>query len=47
VYSVGATIVEAAPETKDSCKDGGWEDFGFGRQGQCVASLMANENAGK
>lgn len=47
VYSVGATIVEAAPQTKDVCKDGGWEEYGFRNQGQCIASLMANENAGK
>lgn len=36
-----------APETKDDCKKGGWEAFGFRNQGQCVSSVQANENAGK
>lgn len=25
-----------SPETKDDCKDGGWESFGFKNQGQCI-----------
>ena len=29
------------PETKDDCKDGGWEGFGFENQGQCVASVVS------
>lgn len=37
----------AAPSTKDDCKDGGWASYGFTNQGQCVASVQANENAGK
>jgi hypothetical protein len=24
------------PDSKDQCKQGGWEDFGFRNQGQCV-----------
>ena len=36
-----------APEVRDQCQDGGWETFGFGNQGECIASLMANERAGK
>lgn len=33
------TVVEPEPTdpvTKDECKDGGWEDFGFRNQGQCI-----------
>lgn len=37
--------VVAAPGDKDQCKKGGYEAFGFENQGQCVASLQANENA--
>lgn len=36
--------VEAAP-TKDDCKNGGFDDLGFRNQGQCIASIQANENA--
>lgn len=32
-------------ETKDVCKDGGWQDRGFRNQGQCIASFQANENS--
>ena len=30
-----------APEltSKDQCKKGGWQDFGFKNQGQCVSSI--------
>lgn len=39
--------VLAKPVTKDDCRDGGWESFGFKNQGQCIASVQANENAGQ
>jgi hypothetical protein len=35
-----------APSSKDECKKGGFEAFGFDNQGQCIASVQANENAG-
>jgi hypothetical protein len=28
---------EPTPTTKEQCKDGGWPQFGFANQGQCVA----------
>ncbi len=31
----------------NDCRDGAWESFGFKNQGQCIASVQANENAGK
>lgn len=37
---------EVPPEVKDDCKDGGFADFGFSNQGQCVSSLQSNGNAG-
>lgn len=40
------TIVPT-PGTKDDCKDGGWQTFGFRNQGQCVASLEASDSAGQ
>ena len=35
------------PVSKDECTDGAWEGFGFKNQGQCIASIQANEKAGK
>ncbi|MCR4325345.1 MAG: hypothetical protein NUV59_00880 [Patescibacteria group bacterium] len=29
-------VPACAPEVKNDCKNGGWEDFGFKNQGQCV-----------
>ena len=38
-------IVESDdPTTSDQCKNGGWEDFGFRNQGQCVRFVEKNEN---
>lgn len=40
--------VPLAPLTdKSQCMDGSYVNYGFNNQGQCVASLQANENAGK
>ena len=33
------------PVTKDDCKDGGWEAFGFGNQGQCVAFVETGHDS--
>ena len=44
VYSLNATVHATSP---DICKKGGWEDYGYKNQGQCIASIVANENAGK
>jgi hypothetical protein len=41
------SLVLPSPGTKDDCKDGGFTSFGFDNQGQCVASVTANANAGK
>ena len=40
-------FVTSAPGDKADCKDGGFENFGFDNQGQCIASLQANSHAGK
>lgn len=36
---------EAKPLNKDECKRGGYEDFGYKNQGQCVADVMSSENS--
>ena len=30
------------PESKEQCRNGGWEDFGFDNQGQCVADVASD-----
>lgn len=32
-------VVVLAPQSKADCKKGGWQDFGFKNQGQCVSSV--------
>ena len=44
---VVSPIVLIAPQTAADCKNGGYEAFDFKNQGLCVASVQANENAGK
>lgn len=38
---------EVPPPVKDACKDGGYADYGFANQGECVSSLQADGMAGK
>lgn len=49
--AAGVTYVfragEPEPVDVDDCKNGGFEALGFRNQGQCIASLKANERAGK
>ncbi|MDP2629222.1 MAG: hypothetical protein Q8P45_00750, partial [Candidatus Harrisonbacteria bacterium] len=33
------------PETKDDCKNGGWEDFGFKNQGQCIRYVNTGQDS--
>ena len=39
VESPYEVVIPDAPMTKDDCRNGGWEDFGFKSQGQCISSL--------
>lgn len=41
-FAIG-TLVELT--STDQCRDGGWADFGFTNQGQCIASLTADDGA--
>ncbi|MEX2430801.1 MAG: hypothetical protein WD645_02645 [Dehalococcoidia bacterium] len=34
-----------APEAKDDCKNGGWEDFGFRNQGQCIRFVNTGQDS--
>jgi hypothetical protein len=33
------------PATKDDCKDGGWESFGFRNQGQCIRFVNTGQDS--
>ncbi len=33
------------PETKDDCKQGGWMDFGFSNQGQCIRFVNTGQDS--
>ena len=33
------------PTTKDDCKDGGWEAYGFSNQGQCIAFVETGHDS--
>jgi hypothetical protein len=39
----GAFELVQGPQTKADCKKGGWEEFGFKNQGQCIASLQKEQ----
>jgi hypothetical protein len=37
--------VLADAQTKDDCKDGGWDDFGFRNQGQCIRFVNTGQDS--
>jgi len=38
-------VPACAPETKDECKNGGWADFGFKNQGQCIRFVNTDQDS--
>lgn len=36
---------DADPEVKDDCKKGGWEDYGFKNQGQCIKFVNTGKDS--
>ncbi len=38
---------EVPVRVKDDCRNGGYVDFGFANQGECISALQANDNADK
>ena len=48
VETAGGTTVfdfEAAPTSRDDCKNGGWADYGFRNQGQCIRFVNTGEDS--
>ena len=41
----GSLSFQTSPGTKDECKDGGWENFGFSNQGQCVRFVETGKDS--
>ena len=44
-YDLMISPAEVALTSKDQCKDGGWESFGFSNQGQCVRFVETGEDS--
>jgi len=46
-FAIGDLSIEYGndPETKDDCKKGGWEDYGFRNQGQCVRYIETGKDS--
>jgi hypothetical protein len=44
-YGLVMKVNRADPSTKEECKDGGWENFGFRNQGQCVRFIETGEDS--
>lgn len=42
---VNFTITVVAPTTRDDCKNGNWEQFGFRNQGQCVRFVETGKDS--
>ena len=40
----GQASPTSAPTDKDQCKDGGWSQFGFKNQGECVSSVTSGKD---
>lgn len=38
-------VVVSDPSTRDDCKDGGWEDFGFSNQGECIRYVITGQDS--
>ena len=34
----------ASPLMKSDCRNGGWDDYGFSNQGQCISYLMTSKD---
>jgi hypothetical protein len=44
-FGLVVRLRQGDPTTKDDCKDGGWEDFGFRNQGQCVRFVETGQDS--
>lgn len=42
-----SVIAQVDPTNKDQCKSGGWKDFGFDNQGQCVRFVETGKDSRK
>jgi hypothetical protein len=44
-YGLVMKFSQANPTTKDDCKDGGWENYGFKNQGQCIRFVETGKDS--
>lgn len=45
IYAIAAGIPAPAPEMKNDCKKGGWQDYGFKNQGQCIRFVNTGKDS--
>ena len=45
IFNAGSAGMCSGPQTKDDCKKGGWEQFGFRNQGQCVRFIETGKDS--
>lgn len=41
--TINGTTYGFSPTSKDDCKNGGWQTFGYANQGECVSTLAAGK----
>lgn len=44
-YDFVISPAEADPQNKEQCKNGGWEDYGFDNQGQCIRYVETGKDS--
>ena len=44
LVNFNGTVYNFEPDST-TCKNGGWQDLGFKNQGECVATVMSNQNS--
>jgi hypothetical protein len=44
-YGLVMKLNSGDPSTKEDCKDGGWENYGFQNQGQCIRFIETGEDS--
>ena len=45
VPTTTTTVPTSDPQSHEDCKDGGWEDYGFRNQGQCIRFVNTGEDS--
>lgn len=44
-YDFDISPADADPQNMDQCKNGGWQDYGFANQGQCIRFVLTGQDS--